>query len=286
MAFSKPMIEIITQRFSCRDYLKTPIDAEKQKHLAEFIAANPTGPFGSPTRFALTAATEADRKALRGLGTYGFIKNPTGFILGAMGEGEKNLEDFGYAMERIILFTTDLGLGTCWLGGSFTKSRFAKKIAAGKRERVPAVTSVGHIARGHKVRQLFSHNAHRHAWSELFFDQVFGRPLSQDKAGAYAVPLEAVRMGPSASNKQPWRIVKDSDSYHVYIQRSKGYGPDSLVFKLLNVDDMQRLDAGIAMCHFELVARELGLAGAWQIDEPAIEKPDEMAEYVASWSDR
>jgi hypothetical protein len=283
MTFSKPVTELVKQRFSCRDYLETPIDTETRKRLAGFIAASPAGPFGSPTRFELVAATEADRKALRGLGTYGFIKNPTGFILGAMGKGAKSLEDFGYTMERIILFATDLDLGTCWLGGSFAKSRFAKKIAARKGERVPAVTSIGHIAKSHSARQMFSQNSHRYAWDKLFFDQTFGRPLSQDDAGAYAVLLEAVRMGPSASNKQPWRIVKDGDAWHLYIQRSKGYGPDSLVFKLMNIDDMQRLDAGIAMCHFELTAGELGLSGAWQVDEPAIAKPDGMTEYIASW---
>jgi hypothetical protein len=286
MTFSKPITELVQQRFSCRDYLETPIDPETQERLAKFIATNQTGPFGSPTRFELVAAAEADRKALRGLGTYGFIKNPTGFIIGAMGEAEKNLEDFGYAMERIILRATDLGLGTCWLGGSLTKSRFAKRIGAGKDERVPAVTSVGYIAKSHRARQLFSQNAHRYPWGDLFFNQAFGQPLSQDDAGPYAVPLEAVRMGPSASNKQPWRIVKDGGAYHFYIQRSHGYGPNSLAFKLLNVDDMQRLDAGIAMCHFELTAGELGMAGTWQVDEPAIEKLDEMTEYVASWSDK
>jgi hypothetical protein len=284
--YTQSTTELIKQRFSCRDYVKTPIDAERQGRLTKFIAANQTGPFGSPTRFELVAATEADQKALRKLGTYGFIKNPTGFIVGAMGEGAKNLEDFGYAMERIILFATDLDLGTCWLGGSFTKSRFAKKIAARKEERVPAVTSVGYIAGAHGIRHLFSHNKHRYAWDKLFSDQAFGRPLAQDEAGAYAALLEMVRLGPSASNKQPWRIVKDGDLCHFYIQRSKGYGPDSPVFKLLNVDDMQRLDAGIAMCHFELTANELGLAGEWQINEPAIEKPDEMIEYIASWIDK
>jgi nitroreductase len=283
MTFSKPITELVKQRFSCRDYSKTPIEAEKRERLAEFIAANQTGPFGSPTRFGLMAATEADQKALRGLGTYGFIKNPTGFILGAMGEGKKNLEDFGYAMERIILFATELDLGTCWLGGSFTKSRFAKKVAAGKRERVPAVAAVGHIADdARSVRQRFLRNKHRYAWDTFFFDQAFDRPLSQDQAGAYAVPLEMVQLGPSASNKQPWRIVKDEDTYHFYIQRTPGYR-NQWIMKLLNIDDMQRLDAGIAMCHFELTAGGLGLAGAWQVDEPAIEKPDELTEYIASW---
>ena len=33
-------------------------------------------------------------------------------------------------------------------------------------------------------------------------------------------------------------------------------------------------------------ARELDLTGTWQIDEPAIEKPDEMTEYITSWRQR
>jgi nitroreductase len=284
VTFSKPITEIVKQRFSCRDYLKTPIDTEKRERLAEFIAANQTGPLGSPTRFGLTAATEADQKALRGLGTYGFIKNPMGFILGAMGEGEKNLEDFGYTMERIILFATDLDLGTCWLGGSFTKSRFARRNSAKKDERVPAVTSVGYCAESTQdgaIRQRVG-GAHRYAWDTLFFDQAFSRPLSQEEAGTYAMPLEAVRLGPSASNKQPWRVVKENDAWHFYIQRTPGYR-NQWIMKLLNIDDMQRLDAGIAMCHFELTANESGLEGDWTIDEPSIQKTDGLTEYIASW---
>jgi hypothetical protein len=43
------------------------------------------------------------------------------------------------------------------------------------------------------------------------------------------------------------------------------------------------LDLGIAMCHFELTARELGLLGKWISTEPAITKPDELTEYTVSW---
>jgi nitroreductase len=284
MTLSKRVTEVIRQRYSCRRYLETPIDVETRDRLAHFMAANQTGPFGSPTRFELVAAKAADREALRGLGTYGFIRNPTGFILGAMGAGDKNLEDFGYAMEHIILVATDLGLGTCWLGGSFTKSRFARRISAEKGERVPAVTSVGYPAEGTQngaIRQRVG-GARRYTWERLFFDRQFGVRLSRGDAGAYAEPLEMVRLGPSASNKQPWRVVRDGDAYHFYIQRTPGYRNQWLA-RLLHVDDMQRLDAGIAMCHFELTAGELGLAGAWQVDEPALEKPDEMTDYIVSW---
>ena len=37
------------------------------------------------------------------------------------------------------------------------------------------------------------------------------------------------------------------------------------------------------MSHFELTSSELGLKGRWTVAEPAIEKPDALTEYVASW---
>jgi hypothetical protein len=39
---------------------------------------------------------------------------------------------------------------------------------------------------------------------------------------------------------------------------------------------------GIAMCHFELTARQSGLAGEWKVEEPNLERPAQT-EYVASW---
>jgi hypothetical protein len=53
--------------------------------------------------------------------------------------------------------------------------------------------------------------------------------------------------------------------------------------RLVNIDDMQRLDMGIAMCHFELTARELGLNGKWELQKHAVELPDDQSEYTISW---
>jgi nitroreductase len=284
--YSQPITEIIRKRFSCRTCLDRPIDKEKRGKLAELAASTTTGPFGSRARFKLLSATEADRQALKGLGTYGFIRNPAGFIAGAVGEAGKNLEDFGYLMEQLVLFATDLGLGTCWLGGSFTRSSFAKKISARRGERIPAVVSVGHIAdKAATVDAVIRQSAssdHRYRWDKLFFEASFGVPLSKAAAGAYGVPLDMVRLGPSASNKQPWRIVKGNGAWHFYLQRTPGYR-QNLFSRLLRIDDMQRLDMGIAMCHFQLTAGELALKGEWAIQEPGIAKPDELTEYTASW---
>ena len=285
MLYSKPVTEIMGKRFSCRQYIDKPIAKDEQKRLSDYLSATGKGPFGAAVRLELIAATEQDRKALKGLGTYGFIKGAAGFIVGAVGSSRMNLEDFGYMMERAILFATDMGLGTCWLGGTFTRSSFAKKISAAVDEVVPAVTSVGYILKKEQpsvtIRQIVGgHN--RKPWDNLFFQERFGIPLLSDEAGPYAVPLEMVRIAPSASNKQPWRIIKDGDSWHFHMQRTKGYG-DTLTFKLLNIADLQRVDMGIAMCHFEMTAGEHGLKGRWEIKEPKIEKPAIVCEYTASW---
>jgi nitroreductase len=287
VTFSKPITEIIQQRFSCRSYLEKPIEASKRHKLQDFLASLQVGPLGTPLRFHLIAATEQDRDSLKDLGTYGFIKGASGFIVGAVKPAEKDLEDYGYLMEYIILIATDLDLGTCWLGGSFTRSSFTQKISATDEEQVPAVTSIGYIdnpeeARNGLIRRQVGAN-NRLLWEELFFHQEFGLPLARQEAGVYATPLEMVRLGPSASNKQPWRIVKDGNLWHFYLQRTKSY-PPSFASKLLKIADLQRVDMGIAMCHFELTAKELGLIGKWTIQEPAIKKPDELAEYTLSWT--
>jgi hypothetical protein len=282
--YSKPVTDIIEQRFSCRTFLGTPIAKDQRQQLANYLSSLKTGPLGAPARFELVAATEQDRNSLRGLGTYGFIRGATGFIVGAVGPSDRNLEDYGYLMECAILFATDMALGTCWLGGSFTKSSFAHKISATGEELVPAVTSLGYMAdksRSDAIRRRIGAD-HRLPWESLFFQKRFGTPISPEQAGAYAAPLEMVRLGPSASNKQPWRIIQAGNAWHFYLQRTRGYG-DSLAFKLLGLADLQRVDMGIAMSHFQLTAAELGLSGQWAVQEPEIEKPDRLTEYIVSW---
>ena len=281
----KLVTDVIRQRFSCRTYEDAPLAGELREALGTFLGGVKRGPFGAPTRFRLIAAAEEDRSALRGLGTYGFIRGATGFILGAVGTGEKNMEDFGYRMEEIILYATALDLGTCWLGGTFRRSRFAERMDLSGDEIMPSVTSVGYVSAQRSIMDRIirrqARGERRYGWDRLFFDARFGIPLMPEGAGTYAEALEMVRLGPSASNKQPWRVIKGDGAWHFYLQRTPGYlqGAEGMFVE----GDLQRLDMGIALCHFELTAREAGLAGRWAVDEPAIQKPDELVEYIASW---
>lgn len=286
MDLKAPVAEIVRGRRSCRKYLEKPLDETARCSLEDFLAANRSGPFGGRARFALVAATKADRAALKGLGTYGFITGATAFIVGAIERGPGDLEDYGFAMERAILLATDLGLGTCWLGGTFSKSGFARRIALAEGELMPAVAAVGYAVDDSyakdPIRRMAGSKTRRPS-QELFFDAAFGAPLSPVAAGVYAVALELVRWAPSASNRQPWRIVRTPSGWHFYLARTKNYGKGTLLFAALRIADLQRVDLGIAMCHFELAAREAGLAGTWVREDPGIASPPSGAEYTATW---
>jgi hypothetical protein len=231
------------------------------------------------------------------VGRYGRVNGAPHYIafIGDMDEPHVQ-EATGYTGEGIILEATTLGLGTCWLGGTFTRSTFVRRFGGlGRDETMPAVISLGHIGddgRG-RIRER-EEGARRLPAGELFFAGRYGTPLRASSAGYYAAALEAVRMAPSASNKQPWRIVRggagdaprDGDSaardWHFLLQRTKGYGKGSPVFRALRIADLQRVDLGIAMCHFALVARESGLGGRWVVDDPGLELPAGV-EYTATW---
>ena len=277
---------LIHQRFSCRTYSEKVISDEKRIKLIEFIKMLKSGPFGNKPGFHLIAAQQGDSQELKDLGTYGFIQGATGFIIGTCNSGSKELQDFGYQMEQIILFATSLNLGTCWLGGSFTRSTFSKKINAPKDLIIPAVTAIGEMidpeqARKGLLRRQISADK-RLPWESLFFMDNFDNPLTQKIAQEWAEPLEMVRIGPSASNKQPWRIIQAGNNFHFFLQRTRGYRESALT-RFLGVADIQHLDMGIAMCHFEQTVKELNLPGKWILKDPNILNTDDLTEYIVTW---
>ena len=273
------IIETIRMRVSCRTYSNAAIEPDKMERLTENLRSNTNAPFGSKIRFELMNFDMMDMSELKGLGTYGVIKGARQFIVGAVVDQPKAMEDSGYCMEKNILAATAMGLGTCWLGGTFNRTGFAEKMKLAEGELLPAVTPVGYSGnRRSLIERLFRFSAgsdNRKPWEELFYEGGMETPLNKGLAGSFATPLECVRIGPSASNKQPWRIIKDHGNYHFYIKRTAGYD------RVFGQIKMQNIDMGIAMCHFELSSREMGLDGVWKLEDPQIKSGG--MEYLVSW---
>lgn len=218
-------------------------------------------------------------------GTYGMIRGAGAFIVGAVKRGPGDMEDFGYLFEKIVLCATDLDLATCWIGLTVARGPLADKIDLLPDETIPAVAALGYPAKRRSVVETLTRSSlgasKRKPWKTMFFDGAWHSPLVKSAAGRYETPLRMLRRAPSATNKQPWRIIKQGSVFHFYLQRSPGYQ------MMTGAADLQRIDMGIAMCHFEMTARELGLDGHWaEIDFAPAEPLPKRAEYVVSWMAR
>jgi nitroreductase len=288
---SQPITEIIPRRRSCRTYQASPITPEQQLQMKTFLASNQVGPLSSilqtgvKARFELVAAAPVEPRALADLGTYGTIKGVNAFILGTVLRGGKDMEDYGFLMEKAILYATAIGLDTCWLGGFFTRSTFARKMGMQKDECMPAVASIGYALEKDGYDLAFRTRVggdNRFAWQQLFFKDGFVQALTPEEAGTAAQLLEMVRLAPSASNKQPWRIVWQNGAWHFYLRRTPGYAK-GLAEIFLAGTDLQRVDMGIAMCHWMLTAQEAGIRGEWAVKDPGNNRPDDLTEYSISW---
>lgn len=280
MHYSQPVTALIQTRTSRRSYTDRQLSASLWAHLEKHLAKTHTGPFDNAIRLAIFRKNKVENDKRIKLGTYGFIQNARYFLIGAVKLNHpKALLDYGYCFEKAILFLTGLGLGSCWLGGSLRREEFAKAVDAAAEESIPAVSPFGYTAHHRSIRdrliRMAANSKSRKPWQDLFFDGSPSNPLSREKAGHYAVPLEMVRLAPSASNKQPWRMIQQQKAVHLFLQRSKGYGGHKI--------DLQRIDMGIAMCHFELTAIESDTAGRWLQCDSHPEWAD--AEYVATWSE-
>ena len=276
------IIETIKTRKSCRTYSNRAIEPEKISELKHFLAWNTKTPLGSKVGFHLIDFNDMEIGELKNLTTYGVIKGARQFIVGTVEKQPRAMEDYGYCMEKNILKATSLGLGTCLLGGTFKRSGFSGKINLGESELLPVISPVGYSSdKRSAVDRMFRFVAasdKRKPWHKLFYLHDINTFLDKENAGSFDTPLECVRIAPSASNKQPWRIIKgkDQNAFHFYLKRTPGY--ENIVKDIR----LQNVDMGIAMCHFELSANEFGFTGDWNVKNPQI-KSDDM-EYIVSWT--
>jgi len=261
----------IRARISCRTYDGRPLSDADRAALEAYIQEENGNPFDLRVRLRIIDTTDMGQK----VGTYGMIRGAKTYLCGAVEKAERALVAYGYAVEKVILRATSMGLGTCWLGGTFSRGVFAEAIGLDGDEWLPAVTPLGYPKEkgslwNKAIRAVAGANK-RKDWSELFFDQTIDTPLAPHRAGLYTDPLEMVRLGPSAVNKQPWRVIRDGKKFHFFTAGKDGGEADKR---------HDHIDLGIALCHFELTAREQGLTGGWALSE----RDAPGLAYIATWT--
>ena len=277
---SNHMQQAIEARKSTRTFQKEPLSLAVIEKISSYLirSENLVGPFGYQFDFELLIERE-DRDKDQ-IGTYGFIKNPQGYILGSSIIETKSLFDYAYVLENIVLYLTTIGVGTCWLGGRFQKQEALSRLTTAENEIIPAIVTIGYAhekgrPKEKMIRRVLGAST-RKPNDELFFYEEFEKPLG-DRAGEFRQALHYVRIGPSAQNKQPWRLVFDRNLKQVHF-----YVTNPLADNPLYMCEPQYLDIGIAFNHFKGGLDEAGIAGNLRMAEPDIDIPEGYF-YITSW---
>lgn len=241
--------DAVYKRISTRTFEQTLLKKDDIKNIKQVLASYQTvkGPFGDSFDFTFDINNIDDKNGKK-IGTYGLLKNVPAYIGGICQNSIESIIDFGYVFEYIILELTALEFGTCWLGGTFKRKDYRKALT--NNDIIPAISPVGFRA---PTRSFIDKMLRSTAQSdnrlpfEVLFVGVNGKALSPYLNPQIKDCLDMVRKAPSASNKQPWRIVVDTinNVSHFYIARTKNYA------KFLSYD-IQALDIGIALAHFEI----------------------------------
>ena len=258
-------LELVRHRRSVRTFDGNPLRAEDAEKILRF-AENIETPYNIPITWKLLSAKEDGLSSPVIVGT-------DAYIAGKLQRQPHAEEAFGYAFEKLVLYVESLGMGTTWIAGTMDRPAFEKAMELKDGEVMPCVSPLGYPAKKMSLRETMMRKGvradSRYDFSELFFDQSFDTPLSEQVS--FRDALEMVRWAPSAVNKQPWRVVMDGQKAHFYEKQTKG-------FEDASGWDLQKVDLGIAMAHFACgMEDQVSLC----VEDPGLSTP-EGTRYIAT----
>ena len=267
--------EVIKRRISNRTYEERSLTEEDKKKLLEFNSTL-TNPFGVEVKVQYISKKKGADDVQ--LGTYGTIKGAKDFLAITVKDQPYAMEAIGYQFENLVLYATAMGIGTVWLAGTFKRKDFINAIEIGEDDLFPCICPLGYPAQKQsfleKITKASLGSKKRKDWDKLFFLEDFTKALTKADAGIYEDALEMLRLAPSATNSQPWAVVKEGHKFHFFCNYKNTLNDD--------VKKIKHIDIGIALSHFHQTAMSKGLNGNLQIEDIGFSIPDNM-HYVISY---
>ena len=227
------LLEAVDKRYSCRSFSAPPSTSQwgalcyaAQRYAlpgARMVMANVTESLFTGTLLNMGRVTGCTAAAV---------------IIASSAERNARLHA-GILGEALCLEATAMGLGSCWIAGTYKRKMLHVDLAVD--ETVLAIIALGVPA---QVKE--KPERRRKPLAKLCDGDI---SLWTEELRAVA---EAVRQAPSAMNMQPWRLKLESDRF------------------IVDSPERSMLDLGIALCHAELA---MGSPHAWHFrhrrSEPA-----------------
>ena len=147
------------------------------------------------------------------------------YILITSNKGEDYLQNIGFAVEKLVLELTCLGVGTTWLQCKLN------------REYPISILAIGYPD---EFDSLFRK-------SKRSYDRKKIKDICKAFDPKWEDVFEGVRVAPSVKNLQPWSFKENNYGFDLY---------ESLPKKRYKVDDENKISMGIALRHFDICCKE------------------------------
>lgn len=209
--------QAINERHSVRQYIDKPISDDIKAKLTEYVAEQ-----NKESGLRIQILFDEPQAFNCFMADYGSFKNVTNYIA-LVGKKVDDLDEkCGYYGEKIVLFAQTLGLNTCWVGMSYSKSKARFDISKGEKLCLM-------IALGYGENQGKPHK------SKSYDDVVKSTLPAPDwfKKG-----VNAALLAPTAINQQKFKFFYDGKC--VWAKAGLGF--------------FSKVDLGIAKAHFEIGA--------------------------------
>lgn len=236
------MMEAIQRRISCRSFEKRPLTPETLAQLKAYIDE-----LNQQSGLHLQLSTVEQEKDSVKLARSMFSGGVTTYVVLTGKTDPVSAEQVGYYGQKLVLFATMLGLGTCWVAGTYDHHSIQPWLGEG--EQVISVIPVGYPTEKIPLKQQMIRSTLRKGDRK---DEAFveSEVLYSELPDWFRRCVEAVRMGPSAVNGQPVNLSWDKGTIRARVWKEN--------------HRLEYVDLGIAKAQFEEAARALGVDGHWE----------------------
>ena len=187
--------------------------------------------------------------------SYGLLRNVRNYIACVIEPSYPDTyQRCGYCAQQLVTLAVSLGLGTCYVGGSYNADLTSAQLRAG--EKIPFLIALGYEDKGKetliaKVGKSLTHISKKRPadilTSDVSISENANRPLLY-------TGLEAMLCAPSSMNRQPVRVE---------------YRQGEILAKVGSGSNSDLIDLGIALFNFQAV-----YPGVWEWGNPARFIPD------------
>lgn len=196
-------LELLKKRHSVRAFLKDELSKGIQDELKAEVTSINTQVAG--LKFRLFFNNSDPFKGF--FKSYGSFVNPSNYLAAVVDNGVDNIwEKAGYYSEQFVIKCVELGLGTCFVGGTYDPKSVNIFLKAGEQILFVVLFGMpsGYLRKKEKILVNFVHRkqfpiSHFFEPSEDFEKECERLPLLKEGT-------EAVAIAPSALNKKPTRL--------------------------------------------------------------------------------